>query len=220
MNLFYIISGLVITFLTGYLTAYFKEKGKNKAQLGDIKKLTEEKEKVTAEFQLDLAKRKYQYESKKEQYFKFFNLLDEWDSDGNKDIKEKFLPIIKKFNRSYSAADNNKAKQKHALNTFSDDVNNMMHDHNLRFLKLKNETKSLKLIASEKTILILQELEDNYDLSFQMATSFIKELANVVVNGKNEETTLKEDQLKYIGKQTAEIKAALVTQVKQELNEI
>ena len=101
MTLFQILLGIIAGFIAGYLTSYFNEKGKNKALLGDIKKLTEEKESVISKFQLDLAKRKYQYETKKGQYLKYFNLLDQFSADANKDAQEKFIPILNKFKQRF-----------------------------------------------------------------------------------------------------------------------
>jgi uncharacterized membrane protein YraQ (UPF0718 family) len=94
MTLTETIIGLVIVFFSGYLISYFKEKGKNKALLSDIKRLTEEKERIVSDFKLEIEKRKYQYESKKEQYFKYFNLIDEFGKSGNDDFYENFFPIV------------------------------------------------------------------------------------------------------------------------------
>jgi hypothetical protein len=46
MDVFQITIGAVGGFLGGYLTSYLSEKAKNRAQLQDVKKLTEEKQKV------------------------------------------------------------------------------------------------------------------------------------------------------------------------------
>ena len=157
--------GLAAGFLAGYLTSYFNEKGKNKALLGDIQKLTQEKESVIAKFQLDLAKRKYQYETKKEQYFKYFNLLDQFSADGNKETQEKFFPVINKFNSDFLAAQGNQKKEFLATKVFSEAVNNIVLGSNDKLIKIKNETSSLRLIAGEATLALLDDLEYYYNIS-------------------------------------------------------
>lgn len=47
-----IVFGALGSFLSGYLISYFKEKGKNQALLGDIKRLTEEKERICIGLQI------------------------------------------------------------------------------------------------------------------------------------------------------------------------
>lgn len=53
MEVIQIILGLAIGFLMGFLTSYYRQKGKNAALLSDIKRLTEEKENVKSKFQLE-----------------------------------------------------------------------------------------------------------------------------------------------------------------------
>lgn len=86
----------VFTFIFGLfllvIRSYFTEKGKLKAQISENKKLTEQVEKIKSKYnkeleeikkehQLDISKRKYQYESKKEQCINFFKLLDEFSNE-------------------------------------------------------------------------------------------------------------------------------------------
>lgn len=112
-----IILGLILGFLSGYLISYFKEKGKNKALLGDIHRLTSEKERVISDFKLDIEKRRYKYESKKEQYFKYFNLIDEFGKTSNDDFYEYFFSVVDDFNKQYLGANGDKRLE--ALNTFT-----------------------------------------------------------------------------------------------------
>ncbi|MEK7184832.1 MAG: hypothetical protein AAB683_01705, partial [Patescibacteria group bacterium] len=132
-----IIIGLVLGFLSGYLISYFKEKGKNKALLSDIGRLTEEKERITSEFKLEIEKRKYKYESKKEQYFKYFNLIDEFGKASNDEIYESFFPVLDEFNKNYLGADGEKNKELEALNSFTSKVNRMMSRSNENLIRLR-----------------------------------------------------------------------------------
>lgn len=126
MTLLDIIIGAILGFLSGYLISYFKEKGKNKALLSDIGRLTAEKESVASEYKLDIEKRKYKYESKKEQYFKYFNLIDEFGKASNDEFYEYFFPVVDEFNKNFLGADGDKTKELEALNTFSSKINRLV----------------------------------------------------------------------------------------------
>lgn len=69
-----------------------------------------ELENLKKEHQLDISKRKYQYESKKETYFKFFQLIDQFTRENNVKNQENLIPILDEFNRNYlyAASQNNK----------------------------------------------------------------------------------------------------------------
>jgi sensor histidine kinase YesM len=89
-ELLYSVAGIALGFLSLYLTAYAKAKGKNQALEEDVSRLEDEKQGVIAKYQaelqelkrqhaLDLEKRKYLYEEKRQQFTKFFAMLDEFE---------------------------------------------------------------------------------------------------------------------------------------------
>ena len=97
--------GFIGGIATLYFTAYLKAKGANKALQEDIVILEKAKQKITAEHAvelekikkdhaLDVEKRKYQYESKKEQFTKFFRLIDEFNGKSHETIQDRFPPIM------------------------------------------------------------------------------------------------------------------------------
>ena len=51
-----------------YIKTYTTEKAKMEVLKSENKKLIEETERIKKDFQLEISKRRYQYESKKEQY--------------------------------------------------------------------------------------------------------------------------------------------------------
>lgn len=76
-ELLYSVAGIILGFLSLYITAYAKAKGKNKALEENISRLEDEKQRVIAKYQsklqelkrqhaLDLEKRKYLYEEKRQ----------------------------------------------------------------------------------------------------------------------------------------------------------
>ena len=178
------ILGVLGGFALGFFTSYFKEKGKNKALIQDLKRITEEKEKVSSKYQLDISKRKYKYEDKREQYFKYFNLLDNLSAEGNKDAQNSFIPAINKFNEDFVGANGDKKKELKATTEFSKSVNELMFKSNESLLQLKQETNTIKLIAGKKVLKILDELEIAYANSMEQSANMMRDLSNNIINGR------------------------------------
>jgi formyltetrahydrofolate hydrolase len=220
MTLTETIIGLVIGFISGYLISYFKEKGKNKALLSDIKRLTEEKERIISDFKLDIEKRKYQYESKKEQYFKYFNLIDEFGKSGNDAFYDNFFPIVERFNENYQSAKGNKEKVLAALNDFSASLNPMFSKSNENLVRLRAETKSIRLIASIKVRDFLGQLEELYDTSFEKSSLMLREMGNNMISDNQEIINEQNRELHVLGQKIETIHDELVEEIRKELNEI
>ncbi len=220
MTLTETIIGLVIGFTSGYLISYFKEKGKNKALLSDIKRLTEEKERIISDFKLDLEKRKYQYESKKEQYFKYFNLIDEFGKSGNDDFYDNFFPIVERFNENYLSANGDKEKELEALNNFSASLNPMISKSNENLVRLRAETKSIRLIASKKVRYFLGQLDELYDISFEKSSFMLREMGNNMISDNQEIIDEQNRELHVLGQKIKTIHDELVEEIRIELDEI
>lgn len=220
MTLTETIIGLVIGFISGYLISYFKEKGKNKALLSDIKRLTEEKERIISDFKLDIEKRKYQYESKKEQYFKYFNLIDEFGKSGNDDFYDNFFPIVERLNENYQSANGNKEKELEALNDFSASLNPMISKCSENLVRLRAETKSIRLFANKKVLDFLGQLEELYDTSFEKSSLMLREMGNNMISDNQEIIKEQNRELHVLGQKIETIHDELVEEIRKELNEI
>lgn len=219
-ELFTIICSLITGFLFGYLTSYFKEKGKNKALIEDTKFLTEEKEKVSSFFELDNSKRKYKYEYKSNLYFKYFNLLDELSAKANEDAQVKFLPALNQFNSSFLLAGGDTSKELQATVDFSNTINDLTHKANESFIRFKNETNSLKLIAGDDVLEILKETEKTYEESFNSTFEMMREFTNNVVSKKLDILEKQKIETTFLANKLIELKKRLIEEIRKELNEI
>ncbi len=204
----------------GYLASYFKEKGKNKALIQDLKKITEEKENVTSKYQLDISKRKYRYEDKREQYFKYFNLLDSLGTDSNKDAQTSFMPALNKFNDGFISANGNKINELKATTDFSETVNEIIFKSNESLLKLKQETNALKLIAGEKVLELLTKLEVAYDKSMEQSAEIMRDLSKNLILENQDILNTQNEITEKTGNHILILKEELIQEVKNELNEI
>jgi hypothetical protein len=220
MTLPEILIGLFLGFLSGYLFSYFKEKGKNKALLSDIQKLTAEKERISSEYKLDIEKRKYKYESKKEQYFKYFNLLDEFGKNSNNEMYENFFPVLDEFNKHYLGANGNKKKELEAITEFSSKTSNLLSKSNENLIRLRAETNTIKLIANSEVLNLLNDIDQLYDLSMEKSAQMLKEMANNIVFNNQEAISLQRQEVELLGTEITRLHTELLSEVKQELNEI
>ena len=122
--LFLVLLGLIIL----YVRSFIKEKARISALKSENKRLIEQTEEIKKNFQLEIEKRKYQYESKKEQYLNFFKLLDSFTRETNKTTQEKLIPILDEFNRNYLNAANkdNKKNETMAITVMSKKIQSLI----------------------------------------------------------------------------------------------
>lgn len=230
------ISGLLIFILSLLIIAiksYFTEKGKLKAQISENKKLVEQTENIKSKFnkeleelkkehQLEISKRKYQYESKKEQYLKFFRLLDEFASGSNSNTQEKFLPILEEFNRNYlsAATANNKKNETNAITVFQKKIQQLMFDANKDLIRIKQETNTIRLIASAEILNKLDLLTLAYDESMEVSNRMMKNLLPLMLDKNQDKMKANQQELEISGMVINNIKDEIISLMRRELDEI
>jgi len=133
-----------------YIKTYISERAKNKALNFNIKKVTEEKEQIISRFQkeledvkkeheLDITKRKYLYESKRDAYNQFFFFLDNYNTKMNVEWTNNFLPVLEKFNKDFLKA-SNKTHQSKIVTNFTNTTIQLTKEAYKDYTKLKSET--------------------------------------------------------------------------------
>jgi hypothetical protein len=220
----YIIGGL-ITLLILFLKSFVQEKAKWQALKSENKKLIDETEKIKYQYnqeleelkkehQLNISKRKYQYESKKETYLKFFQLLDQFTRDYNVKNQENLLPVLDEFNRNYlsAASQNNKKNETNAITVMSKKIQKLTFDASQDLMKIKQETNTIRLIASNEILNKLNLLNLAYDKSMEVSNKMMSSLP-ALMSTKNE-VKIKE------GQQEIEISALSINNIKDEIIEL
>ncbi|GAA5039177.1 hypothetical protein GCM10011506_38030 [Marivirga lumbricoides] len=210
----------VMAFGFGFFTSYLKQRIKNKALLADIKRLEEEKQLVRKEHQLDIEKRKYKYESKREQFTKYFNLIDNFAIQSNEDIKTEFLPIINTYNEEFLEANGDKEKETQAITKFSEGINKLMYKANENLIRLRSETNGVKMIANPKSLDLLNHMDRLYDDSFELTSKLIKELSPAIMTNDFSGVQIVESEIKEVSAQLLKTKEEIIEQIRKELDEI
>ena len=181
----------LITFLlgiaAGYFAAYGKEKGKNRALKEDIANLEEQKQQVQIKYTkeieelkknnvLNIELRKHKYEEKKNQFAKFFTLLDGFHAKSNEIFMERFGPIYSKFMKNYLVDD--ESNQNEALAEFNQGMMALFNELNQEHLKLTTETNSIRLISSSALDELLDKLTGNVGEATNTAQEMLKMMAS------------------------------------------
>lgn len=191
-----------------YIKTYTTEKAKMEVLKSENKKLIEETERIKKDFQLEISKRRYQYESKKEQYILFFKLLDQFTNEANKSTQEKLLPILDEFNRNFlnSSSRNDKKGENNATSVMSKKIQRLTFEANESLIKIKQETNTIRLIASDRIIQKLDLLELAYDKNMEQAIKMMNDLPKQMMS--NDQYGMKKSQREI------EISALVIKEIK------
>jgi len=228
----YIIFGL-IGLLILFLKSFVQEKAKWKALKSENKKLVDETEKIKSQYsrelenlkkehQLDLSKRKYQYESKKETYFKFFQLIDQFARDNNVKNQENLMPILDEFNRNYlnAASQNNKKNETNAVTVMSKKIQKLTFDAAQDLMKIKQETNTIRLIASNEILQKLNLLNLAYDKSMEVTNKMMSSLPALMLTNDQEKIKKEQQEVEVSALVINQIKDQIIELMRSELNEI
>lgn len=214
------IIGASVGFVIGYFTSYFKQKGKNKAIKEDIKSITYEKESISSTFKLDIEKRKALYEGKKEQYLKYFNLLDKFSSEANLQGTKIIVPLISKFTNEYIQSLGNKTQELAVAGNFSEAINIEMNKSNEQWKQIKNETNTIRLIANTETIELLDQMESLYKNIFEQSGQVFKKIPEMIVLKQTDKLKGLLEEYQNIGNEINSTKTKLIQAMRSDLNEI
>ena len=172
---------------SGYFTAYTKEKGKNLALKEDIEKLEDQKQQVQIKYTkeieelkkentLNIELRKHKYQEKKEEFAKFFTLLDEYHNKSNEIFVERFGPIYSKFMENYLVDD--ETTKSEAIAEFNQNIMELFNELNQEYLKLSTETNSIRLITSIELDELLDQLNSKVGDATNTAQKMLKMMAS------------------------------------------
>ncbi len=227
--LIYFFSGLIIL----YIRTVIIEKAKIRALQNKNRILIEESEEIKSKYnkeiegikkehQLDIEKRKYQYESKKEEHIKFFKLLDDFSANSIVDMQEKMMQVIDEFNRNYLNAEsrNSKKEETNAMTVFSKKIQNLMFEASKELTRSKQETNTIRVIASDSILKTLNILELAYDKGLEESSKMMEDLQVQIMTNDQEGMVNSQREIKAIANVILKYKNDLIQQMRIELNEI
>lgn len=159
--------GIFIGAASIYFGAYLKEKGKSLALQENVNFLEGEKQRIVSEYQkdiedvkkehqLDIEKRKHQYESKKSQYYNFMEEIDEFNGCLARSLSGAFSQIMLEF---YEFANNVSGASKEELTLkFNKMALSEVGNIKSQGMKLFSSLNAFKLSANGEIVELLKEL--------------------------------------------------------------
>jgi hypothetical protein len=224
---------IIISFFIGmaviYFTAYTKAKGKNKALKEDVEKLEDDKQRIAAKYRaeteslkkqhsLDIEKRKYQYDEKRNQFSKYFTFLDTFHNKCNSVYGERFMPVMSEFMGAYLNEDEEIKHQ--ATVKYNEEVQKIFWDLNEEYLRVKTETNTIRLISSPEIDNFLNQLEALIKLATDQSTEILTFMSKPEFWADPTLMFPYQAKSEITGKQILECRDQIRKQMKLELNEI
>lgn len=205
-----------------YINTYIQEKAKRKVLIQTNKKLIEETESIKKEHQLDISKRRYQYESKKEQYLQFYRLIDSFTSEANLKVQEKLVPVLNTFYADFlnTFTDGDKRGQNKAITKMSDEMQKISLDSAAELIKIRQETNTIRIIASDEILNKLDLLEKSYDELFDKSNKMMTSLPELIGENNQEKINILQREIELSGKVSKSINNDIIKTMRKELNEI
>ncbi len=225
IGLLFFLSGMV----AGYFASYTKAKGKNRALKEDIENLENQKQQVQIKYSkeieelkknntLNIELRKHKYQEKKDQFAKFFTLLDAFHNKSNEIFIERFGPIYSNFMENYLADD--ESTQNEAITDFNHEIMTLFNELNQEYLKLSTETNSIRLITSST----LDELLDRLNTKVGEATNTTQGMLKMMASQEfwTDQTVSQplQEKAELEGQDIIAIRDSIRKQMKVELDQI
>ncbi len=216
-----------------YIRALITSKAKSQTLKSDIKEITDKKEQVITQYkkeieeikkthELDIARRKYQYESKREAYYKFLMFLDNYNAKASSELTEKFYSIADEFMSSYLKASNrNNKKEENAIMTrFFSKTNKLTKEAYEDYNKLKQETNTIKLSASKKVLEEIEALENMTKEGLDEAATMMKRMPTLILSNDKDFNKEYQEYIEIYGNKAAIIKKYLIEFMRLDLKQI
>lgn len=145
-----------------------------------------------------------------------------FQTKNNVNIQEKFLPILEEFNRNYLNAtfNNNKRNETNAITVFSKKIQKLMFDANQDLIRIKQETNTIRLIASKEIIQKLDLLTLAYDESMEVSNKTMNELPALMLANNQDKMKANQGEVETSGRIINQIRSEIIELMRKELGEI
>ena len=117
-------------------------------------------------------------------------------------------------------ATNNSEEQYKASSLFMKRIQNLMNENNTEFIRLKQETNTIRLIASDEVISLLNDLEKIYEDMFDISNIIIKNIPHNIIENNQNELQTNMVLIEQIAQNAITIKNKLILQMRDDLSKI
>jgi len=206
---------ILISLGLGFLSGYWIQRGKNKANLRDL----DEREKKLNKYKLEFEKSKSLYESKRNQYDKYLDLIDESGKVLTGKQKEKALSVVLRFGREMAETNDDQNKIMETYHNLTEGLIEYLASITEVRERLNKETNHLKNIASERVCILIDELEKIHDRIFNQSVKNLHLIKDSNTKISQLEQTLSIN-IAELEEKKSKIHEELRKEIKKDLNEI
>jgi hypothetical protein len=132
------------------------------------------------------------------------------------------MPILDEFNKNYlnAASQNNKRNETKAVTVMSKKMQKLAFESNEDLIKVKQETNTIKLIASDEILDKLNLMELAYDRNMEKSNKMMSDLPRQMMMNDQEGMKRNQREIEVSGLVIQGIKDDIIKLMRKELNEI
>lgn len=212
----------VIGMLVGAVSTYLKKYAELKALKKNNAELQKENEAIRSAYELEVTKRKYRYEEKLRQYTNFFSLIDACSKEMNGLTQQKCIDAIHRFYSQFLLAinTNDNISESKAASNFQSELTQIMMDANDYLIKFRQQTNSIKLIASDEIVELLEKFDLKMDESMKLSTACLQDIQSLILQRNVHQLEINQNEINTIGQEIVSLQKQIIKLMKTELDQI
>lgn len=162
------------------------------------------------------------FDLKATQYSQYVTDIDSLGKKNQVEIPSRLQPIFDKYFQNYLAASEaaNEEQQRKAIGWLGSQVSEIMQESLQDVMKLKYESNRLKLIATDQMLTTFENIEKLNQEIFDITNAYMSQFTEIVIHQKTEETELFQKEATRLGEELQTQSRKLLSQMRQEINEI
>lgn len=212
----------VIGILIGTLSTYLKKYAELKALKKNNAELQKENEAIRSTYELEVTKRKYRYEEKLRQYTNFFSLIDACSKEMNSLTQQKCIDAMHRFYSQFLLAinTNDNISESKAASNFQSELTQIMMDANDYLIKFRQQTNSIKLIASDEIVELLERFDSKMEKSMKLSTACLQDIQSLILQRNVHQLEINQNEINTIGQEIVSLQKQIIKLMKTELDQI
>lgn len=162
------------------------------------------------------------FDLKATQYSQYVTDLDSLGKKNQVEMPSRMQAIFGKYFQDYLAASEagDEEQQRKAIGWLGSQVSEIMQESLQDVMKLKYESNRLKLIATDQMLTTFENIESLNQEIFDITNTYMSQFTEIVIHQKTEETELFQREATRLGKELQTQSRKLLSQMRQEINEI
>lgn len=216
-----IITG-VIGLLIGAVSTYYNKRAEFKVLKENNAALQKENEAIRSSYELEVTKRKYRYEEKLRQYSNFFSVIDAYSKEMKSLTQQKCMDAINRFYSQFLFAvnANDNVAESEAASNFQSELMQIMMNANDYLIKFRQQTNTIKLIASDEIVKLLEMFDLKMEGSIKLSTTCLQDIQSLILQQNVQQLEANQNNINNIGQEIVSLKNKIISMMKEELNQI